>query len=846
MTPDRWQRIEQLFKAALELETAERAAFLQREGADDPDVAQEVERLLSADEDTHAQWVNQVVQRGAREVIRHADRTLLGQRIGPWMIKERLGQGGMSTVYLALRADQQFKKRAALKVIKRGMDSDEILQRFRNERQILASLEHPNIARLIDGGSTEEGMSYFVMEYVEGVPIDQYCDTRRLGLDDRLDLFRAVGEAISYAHRNLVVHRDLKPSNILVSPDGTPKLLDFGIAKLLNPELGSGNLEPTVVPLRIMTPSFASPEQLAGEPVTTASDVYSLGVILYQMLCGRRPYRISGSPSELEHQVRHVEPEPPSAALRLAGGRAPMPGDESEPLAELSAEEIARRRDIETGQLTRRLTGDLDAIALTALRKEPQRRYASVDHLLDDLKAHQAGLPIAARKDSFSYQAGKFLRRYRFGATTAAVMLCLVVALVAVLAVQSVRLGKERTVSEQQRARAEAVSEFLVDLFQVAEPGNAQGTTITANELLDRGADRVGSELADQPELQATLLHTIGRVYQQLGLYDQAVPRLERALTIRRGFQGPMRSEVAESLNYLAVTFAKAGAYDRAEPYFREALEVRRALYGETHQKVLDSVNNLALLLHEKGDYTTAEELYREALRLGGERAAGDTTVLSNLALLLFDRGAYGEAEELYRRTLRQIEAETPQSPVAARVRSELGMTLFEQGRLDEAENVLRRAVEQRRTLLGSQHPDLALSLRPLATVLVQRGELEEAIALHTEALAIRRQVGPDHPQVADSLAGLAEALAANGDPEQAQALLGEALTIYRQTLPAVHPFTAEVLSDLGRLLCDGADLAGAAPLLEEALEIRRQSLPADDPRTAESAALWERCSTQG
>ena len=844
MNSERWRRLEQLFQEAIELDRKARPAFLDRQCEGDPELRAEIDRLLAADEDTQdlgEDPVHAAVQLGAQGVIEHADRTLLGQKIGPWLIRERLGQGGMSTVYLALRADEQFKKRAALKVIKRGMDSEEILQRFRNERQILASLEHPNIARLIDGGNTAEGLSYFVMEYVEGVPIDQYCDTRRLSIDDRLALFRAVGEAVSYAHRNLVVHRDLKPSNILVTPGGIPKLLDFGIAKLLNPELSSGSMEPTVIPLRIMTPGFASPEQLAGEPVTTATDIYSLGVILYLLLSGRRPYRLTGEPSELERRIREAEPEAPSSALLRSAHRPDADDGDGERPSRDSPEEMARQRDADLKRLRRRLTGDLDTIVLTALRREPQRRYASVDHLLDDLRAYQGGLPVAARKDSFRYQAGKFVRRYRFGATTAALGLLVVIALVAVLAVQSLRLADERTVSEQQRARAEAVSEFLIELFQVTEPGRAQGATITARELLDRGALRVGTELSDQQELQATLLATIGQVYQQLGLYDSAVPLLEQALEVRREVQGPIHAEVAESLNHLGVTLAKAGAYDRAEPYFRQALEVRRALYSETHPEVGASVNNLALVLHELGDYRAAETLYRQALATQELLPEADVTALSNLALLLYDQGDYSEAERLYRESLRHFERSGTEDPVVARLRTELGMTLLEQGRLEEAERALRRAVERRRELLGPHHPDLAMSLKPLATLLTRRGDLEQAVTLHREALAIRRNLSPEHPQVADSLAGLAEALTASGELEEAENLLDEALAIYRETLPPVHPFTASVLASLGGLRCDAGDPTGAEHLTE-AVEIRRAALPPEDPRTTRAAALLERC----
>jgi serine/threonine-protein kinase len=848
----RFRRVEELFAAALALPAADRAVYLERAADGDEALAAEVAALLDEDDSSRVEGavdlIGAAVESGAREILAGGPPagslpagSLVGRRIGPWQVVDTLGQGGLSTVYLALRADEQFRKRVALKVLKRGMDTDEILLRFRNERQILASLEHPNIARLIDAGSTEEGLSYFVMEYVEGVPLDRYCDTQRLGVEARLELFEAVCSAVAYAHRNLVVHRDLKPSNILVTPQGVPKLLDFGIAKLLNPEMAAGNLELTLGPWSPMTPSYASPEQVHGEPVTTATDVYSLGVLLYELLSGRRPYAVSALRGDLGRVVGEVEPEPPSAALARRPRESRGAGERAEP----AAAELARRRNSDPRRLRRQLEGDLDTIVLTALRKEPQRRYASAEHMADDLRRHLRGLPVAARRDTFRYQAGKFLRRHRAGAAAAAAALALGTLFVVLLAVQSLRLARERTVSEQERRRAETVSEFLVELFQVSEPGEAQGGTITARELLDRGAERVAA-LDGQPLVQATLMQTIGQVYEQLGLYDDAAPLLEQAVALRREHLGPEHPEVADSLNRLAVLRAKAGSYDLAEPLFRSALEIRRKAYGEEDRRVAESLNNLALLLHEKGDYGAAEKLYLRATRLDDRlpRDPGDpVSTRSNLALLYHDQGRYAQAEQLYRQTLSRAEqAGGPRHPEVARLRAELGVTLLAAGREQPAEDLLRQAVEIRRDVLGPHHPDLARSLRQLATLLVRQGRLDEAIPLHREALAIRRLAGSAHPEVADSLAALAEALAVRGEHQEAVEHLSQALAIYRNALPAAHPFTADVLVALGRLHCETGEPATGETLLREGIGIRRQSLAARDPRLAEAETLLERC----
>jgi serine/threonine-protein kinase len=574
-------------------------------------------------------------------------------------------------------------------------------------------------------------------------------------------------------------------------------------------------------------------------------------VLLYELLCGRRPYRVSARRGELERVVGEVEPEPPSAALARRPREAQTAEGGAEPSrsaparSEPDAAELARRRQSDPKRLRRRLEGDLDTIVLTALRKEPQRRYASAEHMADDLRRHLAGLPVAARRDSFRYQAGKFLRRHRLGTAAAAAALVLGTVFVALLAVQSVRLARERAVSEQERRRAETVSGFLVELFQVSEPGEALGGTVTARELLERGAERIEA-LDDQPLVQATLMHTIGQVYEQLGLYADAAPLLERALALRREHLGPEHAEVADSLNRLAVLRAKAGSYDLAEPLFRSALEIRMKVYGEESEQVKYGLNNLALLLHEKGDYAAAEALYLRAVRIE-ERLPRNledpVSTRSNLALLYHDQGRHAEAEELYRQALSWAEqVGGPRHPEVARLRAELGVTLLAAGREQAAEGLLREAVAIRREVLGPLHPDLARSLRQLATLLVRQGRLEEAIPLHREALAIRRSAGSAHPEVADSLAALAEALAIRGERQQAVEHLSEALAIYRNTLPPAHPFTADVLVALGRLHCTAGDFAAGEPLLREGLDIRGRSLPPGDPRTAEAQALLARC----
>src|SRR5581483_1679851 len=405
----------------------------------------------------------------------------------------------------------QFRKLVAIKVVKRGMDTDYVLERFHNERQILAHFDHPNIAKLLDGGVTADGRPYVVMEFIAGQPIDEYCDARRLDVQARLELFLKVCSAVAYAHQNLVVHRDLKPRNVLVMDNGEPRLLDFGIAKMLGDDR-----EVTMPGMRMMTPDYASPEQVRGEPVTTASDVYSLGVLLYELLSGHRPYQIkSYTPVEIEKVICGQEPELPSDAATR--GRDDTGTESTAP----SATAPSRPRGTAS-----QLKGDLDNIILMALRKEPQRRYASVEQFAEDIRRHLEGLPVIARKDTFAYRAGKFVTRNKVAVSVALAFVLLLAVSLVVIVRQSVRAARERD-------KARQVAQFLAEIFKVSDPGESRGNSVTAREILDKGAERIDRELSGQPEVQATLMATIGQVYESLGLYDAAAPVLEKALNIR-------------------------------------------------------------------------------------------------------------------------------------------------------------------------------------------------------------------------------------------------------------------------------------------------------------------------
>jgi eukaryotic-like serine/threonine-protein kinase len=819
MTPERWKQVKGILEAALEASSKERAALLDKACLDDPALRKEVEELLASyDED----FLEQTPLDGLKQALAEdQSQALEGHFIGPYKIIRELGKGGMGAVYLALRADDQYKKRVAIKLVKRGMDTDEVLNRFRHERQILASLDHPNIARLLDGGTTEDGLPYFVMEYIEGQPIDKYCDDNRLTTVERLKLFQTVCSAVHYAHQNLVVHRDLKPSNIIVTNEGVPKLMDFGIAKLLNPDLYAQTLVPTALSLRLMTPDYASPEQVKGKGITTASDVYSLGVMLYELLTGHRPYQFKTyTPQEIERVICEEQPEKPSTAINRVE-TTPTPDGATKIM--ITPELVSRTREGQVDKLKKKLAGDLDNIVLMAMRKEPLRRYASVEQFSEDLRRHLEGLPCLARKDTFAYRTGKFMRRNKIAVAVAAAFLILTVASAVLIVKQSIRAARERD-------KAQQVSAFLVELFNVSDPGEARGNAITAREILDKGAQRIERELAKEPEVQATLMNTIGQVYAKLGLYEAARPLYEKALQTRREIFGEESIEVAESLNSLAILYGAKSDYANAESLSRQVLAIRRKVLGKEHIEVARSLNNLAHTLSEKGNTQEAEPLFREAVAMHRKVAGNEhnelAITLNNLALLLDSTGKYEEAEALFKEALamrRKLLGDD--HPDTAAGLNNLAGVYRRTGALPAAEPLYHEALTITRKSLGAEHPTVATMMNNLAMLLSLLDKKPEAERLYRESLEIRRKhFGEENSDVATSLNNLGLLLYERGDYAEAEKLYRQALAIHRKLLGNEHRSVAIDLNNLGLLFSAKKDYPAAVHTLRESLAVYRQA----------------------
>jgi eukaryotic-like serine/threonine-protein kinase len=798
---DRFRRVDALFDAALDLPASAQSAFLERACGGDSEMLDNVLRLLQAYNDSGA-FLEEPAAEFCAPLL--ADSPLGAEhdpeRIGAFRVVREIGHGGMGDVFLAERADGQFEQRVAVKLIRHGAAA--LVPRFLEERRILALLEHPGIARLIDGGITEDGLPYFAMEFIEGRPIDRYCVEHGLSVERRLELFADVCDAVSYAHQHLVIHRDLKPSNILVTPQGQVKLLDFGIAKLLHAQDAGDDI--TRTHFRMMTPEFASPEQVRGEAVSTATDVYALGVLLYLLLTGERPYDVRGkTPAEIERIVCDYEPAKPSM-------RAP---------------EASRRA----------LRGDLDLIVLTALQKSEERRYQSPAALAQDLQRLQQGQPILARPDSTAYSVRKFVGRHRVGVALAAV-------LVAALAGAASRERILRGRAEVEARKAKEVEEFLVRVFDVADPyawEQRDGGSVTARELLDRGASRIDSTLVGQPEVQAELRSVLGRVYTNLGLFDQATPLLERSLAQRRSLYGATHASVALDMDLLGHALARQDRYADAEPLLRGALEQRRRLLGSNSAETAESIEHLATLLEQRSDYAAAEPLHREALAIR-QRVFGDSALevadgLNNLGLVLYRRGAHNEAETMYRRaldiTLLRLGEDHPST---AKTVQNLAQILEMLGNLEEAEKLYRRSLAAKRRTLGDAHPSVTIGLNNLGGLLARRlGRLDEAETLTREAIALDRRIfGDHHSYVAQGLTNLGVILRMKGDFTESKQLLQQALAITIAVFGPVHDDVAVINNQIAQTLFLMGDGAGATASMRTSLAQLKQVLGPDHVNT--------------
>ncbi len=818
MDPDRWRRIDTLFHRAAALgQPAERTALLAHECRDDESLRTEVERLLEADGNAH-----ELVDRLEDGALRPPEDPLIQREIGAYRLTGRIAVGGMGVVYRAERTDGLFQHEVAIKLIRAELSSENLIRRFEFERRTLALLHHPHIAQLHDGGTTSDGRPYLVMELVRGIPIDRYCDERGLSVEERLRLFVEVCRAVHFAHQNLVVHRDLKPANILVDGQGVPKLLDFGIARVLDEERDARGSGLTRTGANILTPEYASPEQISAGPVTTAMDIYSLGVVLYELLTGRRPFRTDNrSPLEWHRDVSQRAPTRPSNVVVGASTAAT-----SDPATRATLDELALMRGSSPKALRRRLRGDLDRIVLMALRKEPERRYASAKDMADDVQRHFSGYPVLARGESLAYIAAKFVRRNALSVGAAAAVL---VALV--VGILLARRGQAQAREEAQHTRVEAASfesiaEFLMDTFLTSGPALDASELEQKRRRIQMHAARLRRQYGDEDHLRANLLDSLGHVAQRLGFFADAESLVSEALEIRRRAFGESGLEYALSLSSLGQLCHAKGDLDSAVDLLSKALALHRSHAEETHTNVALVANDLAACLRGLGRLEEAEALHREALmlrRIDGAESLPVAESLNNLAGVDLDRGdlesaAAGLEESLaIRRRILGTE-----DPLTLQSMSNLATTLARLGRRERADALLDEVEAGFRALHVDGEDELARVLSNRAALRIVEERYAEAEPLYVEALALQtRRLGAKHADVATTLGRLAHLQTVSKRPAEARATWSRALEIRRQ--PGASPrHLVQALCDYGRFLASTKAFDEAAAAFGEAIDVLR------------------------
>lgn len=811
MNSARWQKIGCLFDEALNIETGKRRQWLKKQCGGDMALFEEVSSLLEADESGAAPILQEPLVDRPREM-----KSYIGRTFGVYRISRYIASGGMGQVFLAHRHDGQYEQQVVVKIIHSSLTSSSFVQRFRRERQILAGLNHPYIAHVLDGGVSDSGEPYLVMSYAEGLPLDVYLKKRRPDLEHRLQLFLQICEAVAYAHRHLVVHRDLKPDNIFVNEQGQIKLLDFGIAKVLE-ENDSGFqtvLSDSPAPF---TPQYAAPEQIAGEPITTSADVYALGVILYQMLSGRLPYRVNTTnrPLALE-RVRDTIPERPSKCLVPA-----LPYNAG------------------------RLRGDLDTICLKALKKESLLRYESVEMLKNDIVRYRQGLPIVARDDSLTYRLQKFVGRHRIavGLSTAFTLI-----LLGVVVLYTLQLQKETGRAQQEALKSKQVAAFLTDLFDAAGPQSTHGRTITPRELVQRGTEKIEKSLSQQPAIQAGMFALIGDVYRRIGEYEQAIEMQNKALERNLTLYGGQSEQTARSYLLLADLHYETGDIPLAQSYYERALKLEGQVQLQRARFRADILTGLGNLRYEEGKYTVADSFYSQSLRLYRSEEQADSTSIANALNGLGDTarklGRYEEAEAYYKRALalRKRLLGDDHADVAHTL-NHLSRLYYTTGNYLQATSYARQALALRASIYGYKHLETTASLANLANILNKVGQAAEAESYYRLALnSLHILLGKEHPYIAAVTNSLGETLYKQGKIDSAAILFRQSIAMNEQILPPGHINHATPMVSLGRLLKEQGAMPEALSLLQKAYDILTTKLGQENRRTALAANALADC----
>lgn len=787
-----WNKVEEIIDQALELPIGERKQFIKNECGANTQLEEEVTLFLDSIADSvgwledPGNYKKELYEEVSKDLeVLSTDQFLIGKRVGSYVIKKEIGQGGMGMVFMAERADKTFEHRVAIKIIRRGHATEQNIQRFKREQRILAGLNHPGIAQLFDGGVTEDGFPYIIMEYVAGTPLDEYCQTHGCSVEQKISLFQLVLEAVGYAHENLVIHRDLKPSNIFVDDSGNIKILDFGISKLLEED---NDTSLTQTGARLLTPRYAAPEQIRQQNITTATDLYALGMVLYELLTGTNPYQLQElSHFETEQEILNTDPPKPSSKAS-------------------------------SQKLKKALRGDLDSIVLKSIRKEPDKRYRAANEFRDDLQNLRQGLPVSACEDSLSYRTQKFFNRHKEQVLTAA---CVLFLLIGFTGFYMWKITQERNETRLEAQKAEKISSFLMDLFQAHNPTESLGDTVKAIDLLQRGVERA-EQLKTQPKVQAQMFDVIGQVYRRLGKYKQAQTLLERAVFLRSTVDGIDNSETAASLDHLGLLLTDMGEYEQAINTLRRSLKIRRKAFQDNLLDIARTQAVLAYALRRKGNYKQSEKIYKQSLAIQQEKLGAEDPLTietkSNLGATLHNQGKYKEAEKVYREVLQQRRKVLGHShPDVAMSINNLAALLMNMGNFSESQKLLNEALALRKKLFGDHHPKVALTMNNLAIVLSNQGQYERAENIFRSVLEMRiQQMGDKGISTSITRFCLAGLFLDTDRPDSALVVYQKVLPVFEEKLSSMHSFTIRTRMGIGSAYLAMGQLSKARQLIDE------------------------------
>src|SRR5713101_3665159 len=843
MEPERWQKIERLYDSALNEEKSARDAFLEQACGEDDALRRAVQLLLAQHEKDDNFLEVPAMEVAAEYLARQADAvfsdplagaaldtsgldatypsadtvaelTSVEQKsLGPYRLLQKLGEGGMGRVWLAEQT-APVRRRVAVKLIKAGMYDDAVLKRFASERQSLAIMDHPSIAKVFDAGTTPDGQPYFVMEYVPGVPITDYCDQKRLNIRERMELFIKVCDGVQHAHLKAIIHRDLKPANILVTEvDGKPlpRIIDFGLAKATT-SLAPDESMLTRLGSFVGTPGYMSPEQADSslQDVDTRTDVYSLGVVLYVLLTGSLPFDSKKNVNEVLRQVR--EDEPPRPSTKIATGKKSSTGS-------------AQNRGSEPRQLAKLLRGDLDWITMKALEKDRNRRYGTPSEMAADITRYLQHEPVVARPASAGYRMRKYARRHRIAVAVAIGLVAVLATFAVAQRVQLQRTRLERDRANRERDRATRITDFMTGMFKVSDPSEQRGNSVTAREILDKASNDIKTGMAKDPDAQAGMMQVMGEVYINLGLFSRAKDLEQQSLDIRRRVLGPENPDTLASMDDLADALEECGQYVEAAKMFREEIDIERRVLGPENPQTLNAMNNLTNDLRKDGHDEEGEKLGRETLdisrRVLGPEHQQTLSTMDNLALCLESEGHFPESETLFREVLdtrRRVLG--PEHPDTLNSMNSLSFALFAEHRYVEAEKVNREAFDIRRRVLGSEHPQTLVSMENLGFALLCEGRYAEAEKLERESLDGHRRVfGPEHPQTLNTMAALALVLSREDRYAEAEKLARDSIDISRRVLGPENSSTAVHVYYLACIEARKGNRPEALSLLRQALD---------------------------